>query len=541
MPDQLSSPPVTPSPSPAADMDAAESLVALNQGIFSADPLDDSVLRLDSSSSSLNFQFRGKTRNPGSESPIMAQGSRVKRNESGFLVHNVDQDLTTDQTSLVLLDRMSDVGIVYDGSGDPSFHASPAGAPADERGDSSGPVVADTQLPTTDHHGAVQSLNPKQLVSATAIELAMRTIFPCDDGCVRFLDPSYIDIRNPVSVRKKPPLRLQATHRHLLVPINSNNHWSLAHIDVSNQTISYYDSWPDTETQTRAREAISIFVKHLESGLDKSKWSFNVGMSAVQDNSYDCGVFLLVNALHLVLSDFKHLDPKISVDCTLWRKVFQSVINSEPCRGTSTEEEHVPADIAPTLIPNASSRASLEQLMETERQRRNAHTQSLQIFLAMSKSSLTAAKTNLQQSESIVALLNTALDRNQGILTVAAEKATSIESELGVSERLICEYSTLKICKKEALESLRVGQNEARQKSERLKRKVEVYQRGLVGLQAAVTSAVSARDSRERCCRQLEEEAKGIFQLAREFWHEQHIIAQEQERKCIEDFSTILT
>ncbi|KAL8692264.1 MAG: hypothetical protein Q9218_002680 [Villophora microphyllina] len=296
-----------------------------------------------------------------------------------------------------------------------------------------------TPLPTTDQYGAIQSLDPKQLVSATAIELTLRTILAFDDhDAFRVLDPSYLDLSDPVPAISKPP--------------------SLADINPSNQVISYYDSNSSTRVEGLAKKMLLAFVKHLSTGRDDSMWAFQVMGSAQQENFYDCGIFVLVNTLSLVLSDFQPPNPKMFVDCALWRVVFQSLIGGKA--------------LDKILLAPAESLASTTKKIQT------------------------------------------------------------IEDELSQISHLISDLGTKckTIPRPAALQPLRSGEAEAREESGRLKGKVEAYRSGAKGLQAAKATAHNTRDARERQCRHLEEDNKGITQMMRDFRQEQRIMAAEQEK-----------
>ena len=101
--------------------------------------------------------------------------------------------------------------------------------------------IEKTSLPMTKANRAVQYLNPKQFVSATAIELVLQTVCPAQNEHFRILDPGWIALNDQTSIGKK--LRLRPIVRHILVPLHSNYHWALAHVSLSNQRIFYYDSW----------------------------------------------------------------------------------------------------------------------------------------------------------------------------------------------------------------------------------------------------------------------------------------------------------
>lgn len=391
-------------------------------------------------------------------------------------------------------------------------------------------------LPTTNDVGASQSLEPGRLVSATAIQTALRTIFPYDDGPLRIIDPGYVDIMNLKSIEQKPPLRLAATHRYMIIPVHTEYHWSLIAIDIVDQTFLHFDSLPSVGLQDLAKKAMPVIVKYLvrgpdQSSLDESRWTFKPMPSASQGNTYDCGVFVMINALRYLRSDVK--PPSMAIDADLWRLVFQSLIGGEAFISSASGEGQVQATTTPSITDSMPAK-SFSQVVEAERQQREAGTTTLQNLLTEKQQALAAAKIAVQQARSIITVLEAELDSVQTSQSKAIEQIAEIEDQLDASERFISEYSNLTIARKSTLDSMRVDNDQARQESTRLKRKSESCRRGIGGIQAALKTASAAHESRECRYWQLGQEVKGMLEKQREFWKLQQAAAREQEKMCVD-------
>lgn len=81
----------------------------------------------------------------------------------------------------------------------------------------------------------------------------------------------------------------------IIVPVDLTNHWCIAIINISDQTIKYFDSFasPNNAALTTLADylkAESLDKKKVE--FDMSGWKLeNVGNIPHQNSEYDCGVF----------------------------------------------------------------------------------------------------------------------------------------------------------------------------------------------------------------------------------------------------------
>ena len=84
----------------------------------------------------------------------------------------------------------------------------------------------------------------------------------------------------------------------LLVPIHKANHWSLVVIDIRKAVLYYYDSIQGNRRRSNAPRVMKKFVEHYSRMKGKS---LNLKVKIIdnaplQENGYDCGVFVCQNA-----------------------------------------------------------------------------------------------------------------------------------------------------------------------------------------------------------------------------------------------------
>lgn len=180
--------------------------------------------------------------------------------------------------------------------------------------------VMDELLPSTDRLGASDTLQPGQWLSATAIELVLSHWHHQED--FRLVDSSYLDVNHPEEIFKKPPLRLMGALR-LLLTLHHGNHWTLLLFDFDQRTVHHYDSLAAASSGADARRAAFCVVEHL--GEDKESFAFTSDSVYRQENGYDCGVCVLVMALHLLVN----MRIPTTYDCSLWRVIFIALLRGE--------------------------------------------------------------------------------------------------------------------------------------------------------------------------------------------------------------------
>ncbi|KAL8788076.1 MAG: hypothetical protein Q9213_001834 [Squamulea squamosa] len=379
---------------------------------------------------------------------------------------------------------------------------------------------ASEYLPTTDEAGAVESLKDRQLISATAIQIILSRVFPCKNH-LRIVDPDYIDMENPSSITQKPPLRLAQNLAYLLIPLHAKNRWSLCTVDVLNRIISYYDSLPNMPSLSLARKALLIFIERQAIDSNISAWSFKNMPSAHQNNFFDCGVYTLVNALYLVKSDFAPLDLTMPIDCDLWRAVFRSLVSGKASK-----------------YPDGMGQAQAA-VVSAVKQQRQIGTESIQNALAHGKSSLVAAKTSLQRSQSILNLLNIEFVNIRQSLNAATEEISNIEGCLSTSDHSLSKLDTHKTTQQKVIDIMRTAHDRVRQETKLLRRQMEANKGALGSLKAAIECVVHAHNIREKHYNQVKVELTAKLREAQGFWQQQQAIARDEEKRCHEELSSL--
>lgn len=95
----------------------------------------------------------------------------------------------------------------------------------------------------------------------------------------------------------------------ILVPINESSHWTLLIVSGTRKTVEYYDSLGGRGTKY-ANFALDFVKGNLgEKAFKPDDWKVLHTPSARQTNGMDCGVFVCMNALALVLDR----DPSLAV------------------------------------------------------------------------------------------------------------------------------------------------------------------------------------------------------------------------------------
>ncbi|KAF2415459.1 cysteine proteinase [Tothia fuscella] len=133
-----------------------------------------------------------------------------------------------------------------------------------------------------------------------------------------------------------PPDKLKALYASketLFIPVHHQNaaaHWSC--LVVTNPNISpvahHYDSCPNPSHSAAARDYVTDIFDVLQPRRLQPRRMviFRDVNSARQRNGVDCGIFVLVNAIYLLLG---LQPPATDVDSNLWRRVFAAMLCSK--------------------------------------------------------------------------------------------------------------------------------------------------------------------------------------------------------------------
>lgn len=88
-----------------------------------------------------------------------------------------------------------------------------------------------------------------------------------------------------------------------------------------------YKFLPNQEYEREAKAAIMSWKSSAHAGHNGQAWPFQTKNCSGQPNSYDCGIAVIINAMHRILG----LGVPITTDLNLWRRVFHAVLTSTDC------------------------------------------------------------------------------------------------------------------------------------------------------------------------------------------------------------------
>lgn len=176
------------------------------------------------------------------------------------------------------------------------------------------------RLSTNDVDGAMHTLQPSNWLSTTAIQL---TLDKCHTDGVRVFNPSFLSVTTG-----KYLSRGTGEDRIWIIPLLfKEDHWTLITIDITTESVEFWNSLPTPEYEAEAQEAVQDLERSLNDGachylhgVPGVNWSLTAKSCPVQINSSDCGVYTIVFAL------YKLLDITISqlINHYLWRQVLCS-------------------------------------------------------------------------------------------------------------------------------------------------------------------------------------------------------------------------
>ena len=88
------------------------------------------------------------------------------------------------------------------------------------------------------------------------------------------------------------------------------------------RTASHYNSLHRSSVSTSC--VINAFLEHLN--LEGDPWEIQNAPGPYQENDYDCGVFVLMTALSIILAGRKPPDATAFVDVDFWRCCLRNFI-----------------------------------------------------------------------------------------------------------------------------------------------------------------------------------------------------------------------
>lgn len=103
-------------------------------------------------------------------------------------------------------------------------------------------------------------------------------------------------------------------------------HWCLGVFDLGLKTVTLYNSWPHEQYSAVARSVLMRCGDHIsqQNPQYEGPWEWHEALEfPQQDNGWDCGVFTLVAAIHIMLD----ITPPTIINGTLWRSLFLTLVN----------------------------------------------------------------------------------------------------------------------------------------------------------------------------------------------------------------------
>ena len=182
--------------------------------------------------------------------------------------------------------------------------------------------------PLLDHNDlekSVADLQPGVPLSATTIITIIGILAPHqEDVCV--LDPAKYMIDSHAPVIQLPKSKEKS--QQILIPLHHAKlkHWSLAHIDIPRNCISHYDSLPQSEAVDHRSEVIECKMRkacQVFRGGER-EWSFFHEGTPKQPNTYDCGIYVILIACHLL----HQLPIPGRIEGEIWRLVFIKILSA---------------------------------------------------------------------------------------------------------------------------------------------------------------------------------------------------------------------
>ena len=164
---------------------------------------------------------------------------------------------------------------------------------------------------------ALLTLQPGQQLSSTAIQEVISCVKPAD--CHVF-DPLFFN--NPPFSPLSKRFQIDDTVTRILLPIHDSQrkHWYLAVVMISDSTIKIYDSMSCKEQSLSQSTDLESFVRKVKP--QQQAWVVRLAECPQQNNGYDCGVHVIVNALHVMAQDFL----PAAYDGATWRLLCRSLL-----------------------------------------------------------------------------------------------------------------------------------------------------------------------------------------------------------------------
>ncbi len=161
------------------------------------------------------------------------------------------------------------------------------------------------------------TLQPGEQLSSTAIHEVISCVKPAD--CYVF-DPLFF--KNQSVFRFSNGFHIEDTITRILLPIHDSQrkHWYLAVLTISDSTIEIYDSMSCKEQSLSQSTHLESFAQLVKP--QQQPWTVRLAECPQQDNGYDCGIYMIVNALQVMAQG----SIPAFYDCATWRLLCRSLL-----------------------------------------------------------------------------------------------------------------------------------------------------------------------------------------------------------------------
>lgn len=142
---------------------------------------------------------------------------------------------------------------------------------------------------------------PDQLLDGYIINNYLSLISKAFDAKISNINSLFSTAKRPFSQNWIAPADMFSKEK-LLFPIHCNsNHWALVCADLTEESLTVYDSFPQIVVTAEDLGVVFHFLfeeyKRVGIDCDMIGWKVYNGKCVKQENVYDCGVFVCINSL----------------------------------------------------------------------------------------------------------------------------------------------------------------------------------------------------------------------------------------------------
>lgn len=127
----------------------------------------------------------------------------------------------------------------------------------------------------------------------TAIRYALR------DWHVFTIDPNVwvAYVNHGMAEEMCPPLIMRHNPQFIIIPYHFTGHWALLIVNLRSSKVAFLDSKERAERRAEVQRQVLMFLNQKQAQLGKRKWEILNATSHQQMNDYDCGVYVIENAV----------------------------------------------------------------------------------------------------------------------------------------------------------------------------------------------------------------------------------------------------